>query len=173
MKTVIVAVVGRKKSGKTTTVEALVRELSKRGRRIAAVKHVSEPDFTIDTAGKDTWRFAQSGARKILLVSSSELVTIEKGSFNESLVEILARCRESDVIIMEGFRKLVGRKEDIQKVVAVSSTEEAQEAVKRFSPILAFSGPHEARSKSGRVPWVDALRDPGKLADLVDEAIKK
>ncbi len=46
----VIAVVGRKKSGKTTTIENLVRELTKRGLNIAVIKHISKPDFTIDTA---------------------------------------------------------------------------------------------------------------------------
>ena len=54
-------VVGSKKSGKTTTTENLTRELTKRGYNVAAIKHVSEQDFTIDTVGKDTWRFAKAG----------------------------------------------------------------------------------------------------------------
>ena len=66
MKAAIIAVVGSKKSGKTTTIEALTRELVKRGFKVAAVKHVSEPDFTMDTKGKDTWRFAQAGARIVI-----------------------------------------------------------------------------------------------------------
>ena len=57
-KPVVIAVVGIKSSGKTTTIEALTKELTKRGYKIAVVKHIPEPDFTIDTVGKDTWRFA-------------------------------------------------------------------------------------------------------------------
>ena len=64
----VLAVVGRKKSGKTTTIENLVRKLSKRGINIAVIKHISKPDVTIDTVGKDTWKFAQAGAVKIISV---------------------------------------------------------------------------------------------------------
>ncbi|MCJ7559854.1 molybdopterin-guanine dinucleotide biosynthesis protein B, partial [Candidatus Bathyarchaeota archaeon] len=64
-----IAVVGSKKSGKTTTIENLVRELTKKGYKVAAIKHVSEPDFTIDTAGKDTWKFAKAGAKTIISVA--------------------------------------------------------------------------------------------------------
>lgn len=78
MKTRIIAVVGGKKSGKTTAVEALTRELTKRGYQVAAVKHISEEGFSFDTEGKDTWRFAQAGAKTIIAVSPNEVVTIKK-----------------------------------------------------------------------------------------------
>jgi len=60
----VIAVVGTKKSGKTTTIENLVKELTKRGHKLAVIKHISKPDFTIDTAGKDTWKFARAGAKQ-------------------------------------------------------------------------------------------------------------
>ena len=44
---VILAVVGSKNSGKTTTVELLVEGLTKNGHQVATVKRIHEPDFTI------------------------------------------------------------------------------------------------------------------------------
>jgi molybdopterin-guanine dinucleotide biosynthesis protein MobB len=172
LKLTVIAVVGSKKSGKTTTVEALTGELTKRGFRVATVKHVSEPDFTIDTAGKDTWRFARSGAKTVVVVASSEIATIEKTSVRESLTEILSRCKGSDIVIMEGFKKLVGNKKDIPKIIVVKSAEEAREAAKNFAPILAFAGPYSTGKTYADVPYVDALKNSGKLAGLVEEVIK-
>ncbi|MDQ7032752.1 MAG: molybdopterin-guanine dinucleotide biosynthesis protein MobB, partial [Desulfonauticus sp.] len=69
----VIAVLGRKSSGKTTTIEVLTKELVKKGYKIAAIKHIPEKNFTIDTEGKDTWRFAQSGATKIISIASKEI----------------------------------------------------------------------------------------------------
>jgi molybdopterin-guanine dinucleotide biosynthesis protein MobB len=44
------------------------------------VKHIPEPNFTIDREGKDTWRYAQAGATTVVGVSADEIATIEKGS---------------------------------------------------------------------------------------------
>ena len=60
MKPIVIAVVGSKASGKTTTIEILTKELSRKGYKIAAVKHIPEKNFTIDKKGKDTWRFAKA-----------------------------------------------------------------------------------------------------------------
>ncbi|MCK4482606.1 molybdopterin-guanine dinucleotide biosynthesis protein MobB, partial [Candidatus Bathyarchaeota archaeon] len=69
MKTTVIAVVGSKSSGKTTIIEILTKELTKRDYKVAAVKHIPESNFTIDREGKDTWRFAQSGAKTIVSVA--------------------------------------------------------------------------------------------------------
>jgi len=173
MKTTAVAVVGSKRSGKTSTVEALTRELAKRGYSIAAVKHISEQDFTIDTKGKDTWRYAQAGASRIISVSANEIATIEKGSKSLSLEELLERCKGYDLVFLEGFKKLVSKEKTIPKIVVVRSAEEALEAKRSYDPILSFAGPYSTRKLKLTIPYVDALKDPKKLADLVENTAKK
>ena len=172
-KPVIFAVVGSKNSGKTTTIEVLTRELTKRGYKIAAIKHIPEPNFTIDKTGKDTWRFAQSGAKTIISVASNEIATIEKASTeNFSLKEILQKCKVHDIIFVEGFRKLVAKDRSIYKIVVVKSLEEASEAVKNFEPLLAFTGPYSTEAVHPKIPYVDLLKNPEKIADIVENVVK-
>jgi len=174
LETTVIAVVGSKSSGKTTTIEILTKELTRRGYKIAAIKHIPEPNFTIDTEGKDTWRFAKSGAKTIVSVASNEMATIEKVD-EESLTlkEILKKCRSSDIVFIEGFRELVGKKSSIQKIVVVKSEDEAFEALKSFKPILAFTGPYSTENLNLKVPYVDMLKNPEKIADIVEKTIRK
>jgi len=112
LKTQAIAVVGSKKSGKTTTTEKLITELANRGYKVAAIKHISEPDFTIDTPEKDTWRYAQAGAKTIISAATNEIATIEKThSRNISLETLLKKCRGNDIIFIEGFKKPVATKD--------------------------------------------------------------
>lgn len=174
MAPVVIAVVGGKKSGKTTTIEILIKELTQRGYSIAAVKHIPEPDFTIDTKGKDTWKFAQAGAKIVVGVSAAEIATIEKTETkNLSLKSILRKCRGSDLVFLEGFRKLVAESTCIYKITVVRSPEEIAEGLEIFSPILAFTGPYQPKSGLKRIPYVDIRKDPEKLADLVEKIVKK
>jgi molybdopterin-guanine dinucleotide biosynthesis protein MobB len=169
---VIIAVVGSKSSGKTTTIEALTRELAKRGYKIAVVKHIPEPDFTIDTVGKDTWRFAQSGAKTIISIASNEIATIEKvKTENFPLKEILQKCKGHDIVFLEGLRKFAARKKDIHKIVAVKSAKEILEVAKNFEPILAFTGPCSTCQLNLNIPCVDVLKNPRKIADIVEKTI--
>jgi molybdopterin-guanine dinucleotide biosynthesis protein B len=174
MKPVVIEVVGGKKSGKTTTIESLTRELTRRGYRIAAVKHIPEPDFTIDKEGKDTWRYAQAGARTVIGVSCDEVATIEKMHVGEfSLKEILARCRNSDIVFLEGFRKVATESREVSKIAVVKSAGDAAEAVKTYESILAFTGAFSTEKLGLKPLYVDLFRHAGKLADLIEELVKK
>jgi len=170
----VVAVVGRKKSGKTTTIEILTKALTERGYKTAAVKHIPEPNFTIDKEGKDTWKYAQSGAKIVVSVSTDEIATIEKTkSGNPSLKAILRRCRGSDVVFLEGFRNLVAKNKDVYKIVIARSSEEVIAGLETFDPILAFTGPFRPRIGRKRIPYVDMRKNPEKLADVVENAVIK
>ncbi len=174
MEATVIAVAGSRDSGKTTTIEILTRELTRRGYKVAVMKHVPEPNFTIDTEGKDTRRFAKSGAKTIISVASNEIATIEKVNVeNLSLKEILKKCDGNDIVFLEGFRKLVGKMKDVPKIVAVKSKEEASEALTAFKPILAFTGPYSTKNLNLRVPYVDVLQNPEKIADIAEKTVRK
>lgn len=170
---VIVAVIGSKNSGKTATMEAIIKGLTRRGYKVAAVKHIPEKDFTVDEKGKDTWRIAESGAKTIVGIAPKEIFIIEKGDFYAlSLEKILELCHRNDIVLVEGFRDLLGKNKKIPKIVAIKSTEEALEALKNFEPIIAFTGTHSIEVGLN-VPYVDVLRDEDRIAEIVDEVIKR
>lgn len=174
MKTTVIAVVGGKRSGKTTTIETLTKELTRRGYRIAAIKHVSEPDFTMDKEGKDSWRYAQSGAETIIIVSLNETVTIQKGTVGrESLKDILQKAANHDIVFIEGLKSLVSMNRQVHKIAVVKSAEEAREALQNFKPILAFAGPHNTTRLNPKIPYADVLRDPKRMADIVEALHRK
>ena len=169
----VIAIVGSKSSGKTTTIEILTRELTRRGYKIAAAKHIPEPNFTIDKEGKDTWRFAKSGAKTIISIASHEMTTIEKlEEASLSLKKILKKCEGNDIAFLEGFKELVSKKRSVQKIVVVKSEKEAVEALKSFKPILAFTGPYSTESLKLRIAYVDVLKNSEKIADIVEKVIK-
>jgi molybdopterin-guanine dinucleotide biosynthesis protein MobB len=170
----VIAVVGGKKSGKTTTIELLVKELTGRGYRIAAVKHIPEPNFTIDEERKDTWKYAQAGATTIIAVSSQEIATIEKvPTASLSLKKILQKCKGNDLVFLEGFRDLVVNDSRIDKILVINSAEEAAKDMKIFHPIVAMTGPVQPRIGGQRIPYVNVMRNPKKLADLVERTLLK
>ncbi|MFQ6073850.1 MAG: molybdopterin-guanine dinucleotide biosynthesis protein B [Candidatus Bathyarchaeia archaeon] len=170
----IIAVVGSRKSGKTTAIEALVKGLTRKDYKVATVKHIPEPNFTIDTRGKDTWRHAKAGALLTLSVAPKELALIKKVDTTKyGLSEIAKHCEdEADIIILEGFRDLVAQNPLIPKVVAVKTTEEAKEASRYFKPVIAFVGAISRKPKGLRIPYVDALENPEKLAEIVENKIE-
>jgi molybdopterin-guanine dinucleotide biosynthesis protein B len=171
----VIAVVGNKNSGKTATIEALIKELISRGHVIVAVKHIHEKDFTLDSSGKDTWRFAKAGAKTIVAISENETVLIRKGNTsNLTLKDIVENYgKNASIIILEGFRNLVGREVSIPKIVAVKSVDEANFALKSYNPIIAFTGKLESGNLKTSIPYINILKDSKKLADLVEKHVKK
>lgn len=169
----IIAVVGSRRSGKTTTVEALVRGLTEKGYRVATAKHIPEADFTIDTKGKDTWRHAQAGAKTILSVAPNELTIIKKVDTTEyDLSALVQQCeKEADILILEGFRKLVAKNLTIPKIVTVKTVKEASETSQYFKPILAFTGSAKVEAGGLKIPKIDVLKEPQKLVEIVDKRV--
>ncbi|MBS7635907.1 molybdopterin-guanine dinucleotide biosynthesis protein MobB [Candidatus Bathyarchaeota archaeon] len=106
-------------------------------------------------------------------ISSKEIAIIERGSTNDfSLESIVEKCRDNDIILVEGFRKILGAKPNVPKIVAVKSEEEVVEALKTFKPIIAFTGPYLAMRRELPAPYFDVLREQAKLAELVEKVIR-
>ncbi len=169
----IIAVVGSKKSGKTTAIETLVQGLTKRGYKIATIKHIPEADFTIDIKGKDTWRHAKAGASTVISVAPKELATIKKVDTTKySLNEIIRNVEEDvDITILEGFRKLIEQNPAVPKIVVAKTANEILEASKRCKPILTFVGLIPKKAAKLNVPYIDMLKEPERLIDLVEKKL--
>lgn len=89
----VIAFVGHSRSGKTTLLEKLIRELTRRGYRVAAIKHTAHP-IEPDAPGKDTYRFAQAGAVQVILATPGT-----------RLPEALAGARDVDLVLVEGYKQ--------------------------------------------------------------------
>jgi molybdopterin-guanine dinucleotide biosynthesis protein B len=125
----VLAVVGRKHSGKTTVVEGLVSELVKKGLRVATVKHVSRRGFSMDAEGKDTWRHSTAGANPVMLVSDVEMtVKIRDGaSMTLGTLTKIAKENGAEVVIVEGHSFIVLKDKRVAKIVCVRSKQEYDE----------------------------------------------
>ena len=170
--TPILSVVGSQGSGKTTAVETIVRGLKRKGFNVATAKHIHGADFTIDMKNKDTWRHAQAGAHIVISVAETELTIIEKvNTAKYTLSDITQNCENNiDIIIMEGFRKLVAQDLTVPKIVTVKNKDEITGAVQVFKPILAITG-SISKTEIGeqKIPYVDAIKEPEKLLELVEK----
>jgi len=90
-------------SGKTSLIERIIEELKRRGRKVAAIKH-SQHIQPLDKEGKDTYRFAQRGADRVMLFSQSCLFLYEQqGPDLDYLISIATRG--VDIVIIEGFKQ--------------------------------------------------------------------
>jgi molybdopterin-guanine dinucleotide biosynthesis protein B len=102
----MVAVIGRKHSGKTTLVVRLAAELGARGHRVMTIKHGSHT-FNIDPQTTDTYRHYHEGnVAKVAMVAPDKFALIERHGQEPTLEEIVQRhMQDADVIICEGFTR--------------------------------------------------------------------
>jgi molybdopterin-guanine dinucleotide biosynthesis protein B len=170
----VIAVVGSRHSGKTTTTEAIIKGLTNKGYRVATAKHIHQADFTIDTKGRDTYRHTKAGAQTVIAVAQNELTTITKTNTTKlTLNDITSHCpNTTDVIIVEGFRGLVAQDPTIPKIVTAKNKTEINEAQNVFKPILAFSTPlPKQETDTTKTPQINILKEPKKLIDIIDPRI--
>ncbi|OFW61512.1 MAG: molybdopterin-guanine dinucleotide biosynthesis protein B, partial [Actinobacteria bacterium RBG_16_64_13] len=101
----IVSFIGKKKSGKTTVVIGVIKELRSRGYRVAALKHDTH-GFEVDVPGTDSYRFREVGAEVVGISSPDKYVWLATTQEERSLADLVRQIREPvDVVITEGFKK--------------------------------------------------------------------
>jgi len=117
----IISIVGKSDSGKTTLIEKLIPELTRRGYRIATVKH-DVHGFEVDREGKDSWRHKQAGAHTVVLSSPQKIALIRNVEKDLNLEEIRGKMiQDVDLIISEGYKK------DAQPKIEIFRKEKHQE----------------------------------------------
>ena len=99
----VVAIVGRSKSGRTTLMEKLIRELKQRGYRVGTVKHHAHAGFEVDRPGKDTWRHAQAGSDHVVIAAPDKIASIRRVDREPTLDEIVATMTDVDIVLTEGY----------------------------------------------------------------------
>ena len=93
----VIAVVGTKKTGKTTLVTALVKSLIRYG-RIGTIKNMA--GHPIDHG--DTKRHFDAGAEEVIGLGENKLKVTKKGSLESALAEL--QKDGMDFVIVEGFK---------------------------------------------------------------------
>ena len=105
--------VGHSNAGKTTFVEQLLAELTRRGRRVAAIKHAHHA-VELDTAGKDSWRYKQAGAVMSMLVTRDALQLVADATERRGPQQLAARfLGEAGLVLAEGFSHAAGPKIEV------------------------------------------------------------
>ncbi len=89
-------------SGKTHIIELLIKELTKRGLKVAAVKHSGHmPEF--DIKGKDTYRYRKSGASRIMIFSPHGMMMYDCCEKSDLEIAELAGM-DMDIVLLEGYK---------------------------------------------------------------------
>jgi len=163
----VFGIVGWKNNGKTTLVVRLVEALTRRGWRMATVKHAHH-DFDIDHEGTDSWRHAQAGAKQVAIVSSHRWALIhenDESNDEPDLDEILTKLEPCDLVLVEGYKQGSHAKLEVHRREGYRG--------KQGESLLAESDPHIVAIASDSplhdttLPLFD-LDDVETIADFIE-----
>ena len=105
--------VGHSGSGKTTLIELLLPELTRRGLRLATIKHAHHR-VALDQPGKDSWRYKQAGAAISMLVTADALQLVADAVDQREPAQLAQRfLGEVDLVLAEGFSHAPGAKIEV------------------------------------------------------------
>ena len=115
----MVAVVGKKHSGKTTLTVRLSAELHRRGHRVMTIKHGSHT-FNVDPATTDTYRHYHEGmAERVAMASPDKFALIQRWGEELGAEEIAERyMSDADIVVCEGFKRSALPKIEVYRSVA-------------------------------------------------------
>ncbi|MER0237035.1 molybdopterin-guanine dinucleotide biosynthesis protein B [Fulvimarina sp. MAC8] len=123
MAPIVFGITGWKNSGKTTLTERVIAELTRRGHRVASIKHAHHA-FDVDEEGTDSYRHRAAGATEVAIASAVRWALMHelKGADEPTLEEMLTRLSPSDFVIVEGFKKSSHEKIECRRRDAMDNT---------------------------------------------------
>lgn len=163
--TPVIGIAGWKKSGKTTLTVRLIEEFSRRGFKVASVKHAHH-GFQVDNEETDSARHRRAGAGEVAVVSGKrwaivhELIDEPEPDFEE----VLSWLSPADLIIVEGYKTAPIPKIEARRQVSVTKRKLADED----PTVIAIASDHTI--EEARCP-VFALDDIVAIADFIDHSI--
>lgn len=155
-----ISVVGYTKTGKTTTIEHIIKELKKRSYSVGTVKEIHFEDFKLDEEGTNTDRHRKAGVKTVTARGYNETGVMFDWKLD---INTVLSFYEEDFVILEGVRD-----SSVPKIITAAD-EEGIEA-KLDKTVFAISGKIAASIESYKgLPAIDGTKEIEKLVDLIEE----
>jgi molybdopterin-guanine dinucleotide biosynthesis protein B len=102
----LVAIIGKKHSGKTTVTVQLCAELRRRGHRVMTIKHGTHT-FNLDPSTTDTYRhYHEGGAERVAMAAPDKFALVMRWGDELGPEAIAERyMSDADIVLCEGFKK--------------------------------------------------------------------
>jgi molybdopterin-guanine dinucleotide biosynthesis protein MobB len=158
-----IVVSGGTGTGKTTLIEAVIKELKSRNLKVGAIKHDAHK-FDIDYPGKDSYRFTAAGADTMLISSTEKMAMVAKPAIELDMESVLAKFfGDMDIVLTEGYKR-----SSLPKIVVIRENFPADlDLFKQClsGQIVAFVSDRALNEKQPILP----LSDPKSVADFVQD----
>jgi molybdopterin-guanine dinucleotide biosynthesis protein B len=163
--TPVVGIAGWKKSGKTTLTVRLIAELTRRGYRLATVKHAHHK-FQVDDSEADSARHRRAGAGQVAVVSPERWALIKelRSEPEPDFADVIGMLEPCDLIIVEGYKSA-----PIPKIEARRTASFTRKPIAPTDP-LVFAIAADHPTDAGGLPLF-ALDDIAGMADLMESRL--
>lgn len=158
----VFSVVGITKSGKTTTIENIVKELRKRKYSVGSVKEIHFEQFAIDTEGSNTYRHKEAGSQLVTARGyyETDILFQERLSMDEIL-----KFYNHDFVILEGVTDA-----NVPKIITAHNEKEILERLDDM--VFAISGKlSNTLEEFEGLPVINAMDNAERLVDLIEEKV--
>ncbi|MCQ4635578.1 molybdopterin-guanine dinucleotide biosynthesis protein B [Anaerovorax odorimutans] len=157
----VIMVKGFSKTGKTTTVTQIIKELRRRGYSVGTVKDIHYQGFTMDHPDTDTYKHAKAGAERVTALGEKETDIL----FSRRMeIDAVLKYYKEDFVILEGDSGA-----DCPAILTGATEEDLE---KRMTDnVIAVSGIISGKlNRYGKLPVINCLEEVEKMADLIEKA---
>ena len=175
----MVAVIGRKHSGKTTLTVRLAAELGRRGHRVMTIKHGSHT-FNIDPSTTDTYRHYHEGnVERVAMAAPDKFALVVRWSEELGPEEIAERyMSDADVVLCEGFKRSALPKIEVFRAAAHDAPlyEAGDDQASRYLAVVTDGESDRPETRLVGVPHVLRFSSAdwlARLADLVERDVMR
>lgn len=159
----IITIVGIRKSGKTSTVTALIEAIRRRGKKVGTCKTVFCPTFSMDKSTSNTAKHRRAGSELVCARARFETTFLYPEAL--PLSRILEAYKDCDYVLLEGDYYA-----PVPRIVCAHLEEDA--LMRMNSRTLAFAGRISQKAEIDLpLPRFNALDNADALLDYIDAKI--
>lgn len=159
----ILSVIGISKSGKTTTVEQIIRSLTRRRYTVGSVKDIHYEAFAMDTPGTNTDRHKQAGAKLVTARGFKETDILFPSQL--PMAKIL-EFYSQDWVVLEGVREV-----NCPTIVCAHDLEGIRSLLDDRTVAIAGVIANTGLGEYNGLPVFNVLEQHEELADFVEAKI--
>ncbi|OPX86457.1 MAG: Molybdopterin guanine dinucleotide synthesis protein B [Pelotomaculum sp. PtaB.Bin104] len=162
----VFSVFGPTRSGKTATIEKIIGELKRRGKRVGSVKNIHFEKFCLDDEGTNTWRHKAAGSEMVVargLAETDVLVPRQLG-----IDRILGFFNhEYDYVIVEGVADTI-----LPKVLCAGNLEDLESRLNDLVFMISGCISNQLTEYKG-IPVLNGVTAVEKLVDLIEDQVSE
>ncbi len=179
----VFSVNGISKSGKTTTIEHVIAELTRRGYTVGSVKDIHFEAFAIDTEGTNTYRHRKAGADVVTArgLAETDILFPRRLSIGRIL-----EFYDHDWVVLEGVKDFpvpsiaCGRNlEELEKIISpatfaisgVIASSSGSIAATGEAPAICDIAAGDSTQLIAGLPAFDARTQTDQLVDLIEKRV--